>query len=193
MTVVSLDRPRTELPGGRTIDEFGVLRCGSEILKSPVPSMEALMSYRFPEPEQEFLRERMESLADADGLRVCSMHDPLQARAESLAGREVLRRAMREEPAFAHELLRRTCEQSLACLECALAYPADAVLLTETPAPEPGDAESELPRFRTFIRPYLARLYAMIRAYGHPIIHSCPRALLGELEQLGLDVLLESD
>ena len=186
MAEVSLDRPRVALPDGAELDEFGVVWRGGAPVNAPVPGRAALEGYRFPAPQEEFLRERMETLDRAeDGrLRVCTLHTPLLSRAEALAGRGALRRSMTEDPDFAHALLLGVCGQTLAVMETAMQFSLDALCLTEdwTLPPE---------LWRGFVRPCLARLYAMVKAYGRPVIQRGGGAFLPELEALGLDVLWE--
>ena len=180
-TAVSLTLPRTQLDGGRERDEFGVIFLDGAAVCHPLPDPAAWTAFAAPPPRADFIRERMESLREAEGLRVVCAEDPLLARAEALAGPDTLRRAMTDAPGAAQTLLKAVCEGTLAVLEAALSYDFDLLVFRE-------GWDLPLPQWRAFMRPYLARLYAMVKAYGRPAAQSgCGRAWLGELEALGLD------
>ncbi len=186
-TAVSPLPPRVRLDGGAERDEYGVVwRDGVPVLH-PLSDPAAWPGFVPPPPSPDLIRERMETLQIGSVLRVCLVPLPLLSRAEALAGAEVLRRAMETDPEAAHALLKAVCEGTLAVMEAALQYDFDLIALEE-------GWDLPAPLRRTFLRPYLARLYAMANAYGRPAAQlGCGAAsmpsLLPELEALGLDVL----
>ena len=187
LTVVSLTLPRTQLDGGRERDEFGVVWQDGVPVSHPLADPAAWTGFVPPAPREDFIRERMEALRNAPGLRVCRVELPLLSRAEALAGPDTLRRAMAEDPAAAHALLKAVCEGTLAVMEAALQYDFDLMALAE-------DWDLDDIAWAAFVRPYLARLYAMVKAYGHPAAQlGAKMTYLSGLEALGLDVLVPGD
>ena len=184
LTAVSLDLPRIRLDDGGERDEFGVVWRDGAPAFHPLTDPTSWSAFFAPSPQTDFLAERMETLRDALGLRVCRIGWPLWSRAEALAGRESLLAATEDAPQAAHALLRSVCEGTLAVLEAAMQYDFDLLVLHES-------WDLTEPLWTAFVRPYLARLYAMGKAYGHPAAQEgCGKAYLPALEALGLDVLI---
>lgn len=192
---VRLEKPLWELAPGRMGDEFGVLwrtDGGAAVPEGhPVPDADALAAYRFPEVQTGFIEEKLDAFRDApeEVLRVCTIPAPCLGRAERLAGRGVLHRAMRGDAAFAHTLLRRCCEHTLRVMDAALQFDFDVLRLEERWENADG-TPMEPDVWRACVKPYLARLYAMGKAYRKPIIQAgADAAFLGELSELGVDMM----
>ncbi|MEA4824242.1 MAG: uroporphyrinogen decarboxylase family protein [Clostridiaceae bacterium] len=194
---VSLERPRTELSPELRQDEFGLLwntaEKASHPEKSPIQTIADLTVYRFPAVREDFIRERVDTFWDAppEALRICTIYGPCLARAEALAGQERFLLAMRKEPAFAHALLYRICEYDLRVIDMAMQFDFDGFKLVETWL-DTDSAPLTLPLWREFLKPYLVRLYAMIKAYHKPVIQSgksANTAFAEELNELGVDIL----
>ena len=187
LTVVSLTLPRIRLDGGREQDEFGVVWQDGVPVSHPLADPGSWAGFAPPAPREDFIRERAEALQNGTGLRVCRVELPLWSRAEALTGPGALRRAMAEDPAAARALLKAVCEGTLAVMEAALQYDFDLMALVEG-----WDLDDRA--WAAFVRPYLARLYAMVKAYGHPAAQlGAKAAYLSGLEALGLDVLVPGD
>lgn len=187
LTVVSLTLPRIRLDGSREQDEFGVVWQDGIPVSHPLADPGSWAGFAPPAPREDFIRERAEALQNSAGLRVCRVELPLFSRAGTLTGTEALRRAMAEEPAAARALLKAVCEGTLAVMEAALQYDFDLMALAE-------GWDLDAASWAAFVRPYLARLYAMVKAYGHPAAQlGAGAAYLGGLEALGLDVLVPGD
>ena len=95
------------------------------------------------------------------------------------------------EPAFYAALLDRLCELDLALLDELLTLPVDGVILDGDWGNQRGIMLGP-ERWRRFIKPRLAKLYARIhRAGKHTLHHSCGnvRDVIPDLIEIGLDVL----
>ena len=187
LSQVVLSRPRPEVAPDVFADAFGVLwKNGAPTGKAPVSDARMLADYRFPAVSEEFIRERMEAfqVPDDGSLRVCVYPEELFDRMTALAGRENLLRAAECDPAFVHSLAKSVCERLLQVMECSMQSAFDVFLLD-------GTLYETAPEYlqREFLRPYLARLYAMAAAYGKGIAQR-GRGML-DMTALGLDMLAE--
>ena len=187
--VVRLNRPNADMGDGISLDAFGVLWKDGEPYGDPyIPEMSALDAYTFPKISEGFLQERLEPFMNGGSrkLRICVYPMSLYDRMRALAGAENLHRHMESAPDFVDALARRVCEHTLSVMEIAFQTDFDVFLLGDT-------HESELsPELRTrFLRPYLARLFAMTRAYGK-LVGKVGRAD-ENLVELGLDAVVEEE
>jgi uroporphyrinogen decarboxylase len=95
------------------------------------------------------------------------------------------------EPAFVHDLLDRLLERHLEILDVLAGLPCDAIMIVDDYGDQRGVPIGP-DRWRTFIKPRLAKLYERIHAAGKKTFHhSCGNIfpIIPDLLDIGLDVL----
>jgi len=110
-------------------------------------------------------------------------------RAWSLRNMEELLVDFYEEEDFVHELFSKITDYNLVIINEALQYPIDGFYLGDDYGQQRGLIMGP-PLWRKFIKPYLGRTFAPIKAKGLPVIlHSCGNNLdiLDDLVEIGLD------
>jgi uroporphyrinogen decarboxylase len=180
-----------ELENDRVRDIFGVVWDRSVdkdigVVEGCVLPEPELGGYRFPDPL------RPESFADIperiaakpDRFRVFSIGFSLFERAWTLRGMENLMMDFIDHPDFVHELLGAIADWNIAHVKRALEFELDAVHFGDDWGQQHGLLMG--PSFwREFIKPQLARTYAVVRDAGKFVsIHSC-----GDVDELFDDLL----
>lgn len=111
-------------------------------------------------------------------------------RAWSLRGMQNLLIDFKQNPAFVHELFGAITEFNLKVLERLGQFPVDGVRFADDWGGQQGLLMSP-DTWRSFIRPYLARMYQQAHRQGYDVlIHSCGNisALLDDLIEIGVNV-----
>jgi uroporphyrinogen decarboxylase len=154
----------------------------------PEPTLEG---YEFPDPDDPiFLGDVAGAIAGArDAFRVYPIGFSLYERAWTLRGMERLMMDFYDHPGFVRDLLNAIGDLNIALIRRALQHDIDAVYL--------GDDWGQQRRlqmgpriWREFIKPVLARMYAVVRKAGRFVmIHSCGDVdeLFDDLIEIGLD------
>lgn len=185
-----------DLDANRVRDVFGVVWDRSidrdignvEGCVLPEPMLSA---YEFPDPlDPQFFAEIPRRIARfPDRLRVFQIGFSLYERAWTLRGMANLMMDFLEHPRFVRELLRRIADYNIAQVREALKYDVDAIYFGDDWGQQHGLQMG--PRlWREFIRPELARMYAVVREAGKFVmIHSCGDVdeLFDELIEIGLN------
>ncbi|MBE0409041.1 MAG: uroporphyrinogen-III decarboxylase-like protein [Anaerolineales bacterium] len=145
-----------------------------------------LRGYQFPDPlDERFfsdIPERIERYPDR--FRLFQIGFSLYERAWTLRGMQNLLMDFYDHPEFVHQLLNSIADYNIAQVERALQYDIDAVYFGDDWGQQRG-LQMGPKLWRTFLRPVLARMYAVVRAAGkYVFIHSC-----GDVDELFDDLI----
>ena len=150
-----------------------------------------LSNLNMPAVNKEEIKSRTEKILNngRETFKVGRIGALLFERAWSLRSIEELLVDFYEEEDFAHALFSRITDYNVAIINEALQYPIDGFYLGDDYGQQQGMIMGPL-LWRKFIKPYLARIFAPIKAKGLPIIlHSCGNILdiLDDLVEIGLN------
>ena len=194
-----LIKPEEEIAPEFFQDEVGVVwnKSGADkdigvVDEYRIKSPDALDAYAFPPVDEAYIRGRMDALMRARGDRftVAAIGFSLFERAWTLYGMENLLCEMVAEPEFVHELMERITRRNLRVLDIALEYDIDCFHFGDDWGQQKGLIMGPT-HWRTFIKPYLARLYARVHAAGKFVSqHSCGdiRSVMDDLHEIGLNM-----
>jgi uroporphyrinogen decarboxylase len=169
----------------RAVDkDIGIVK--DHPLKEP-----GLYNYELPDPNQLRFYEDIEACITAypDCFRVFHIDFALYERAWMLRGMENLMMDFYDHPAFAHELLNTIADYQIALVKNALEYDIDAVYFGDDWGQQHG-LQMGPACWREFLKPVLARMYAVVRDAGkYVIIHSCGDVdeVFDELVEIGIN------
>lgn len=199
MRMVEPGKPHVEVRPEFFQDEYGVVwnRSGADkdigvVDHPPLAEAENLAGFVLPPVDEALVRSQIEGmLADAgDNFRVVDVGFSLFERAWTLRGMENLLCDMMTEPEFVHELMEKITKRNLEIIDIALEYNVDGFLIGDDWGQQKGLIMG--PRcWRTFIKPYLARMYERIRRAGRCVAqHSCGdiREVMDDLYEIGLNM-----
>ena len=199
LTVMRTRVPATDVlerPGVQR-DEFGVMwdrTIDTDIgtVCNTVVTQETLGSYRFPDPldPRRFAGFEPALAARGERLAVASLAFTLFERAWTLAGMENVLMAMAADEGFANELFDRILDYDLVVTRAALTFPIDAMRFGDDWGQQQGLIMGPA-LWRQFIKPRVARLYALVKAAGKRVfIHCCGKVqeILPDLIEIGVDV-----
>jgi uroporphyrinogen decarboxylase len=122
--------------------------------------------------------------------KVAKLSRCLFERAWSLRGMENLLIDFMENPSFVHELFGIIADFGLDIIESLKPFPIDAIRFSDDWGGQRGMLMSP-DTWRSFIKPYMARLYAKAHERGYDVfIHCCGNILdiLDDLVEIGVDV-----
>ena len=179
-------RDRFGVVWNRSIDrDIGVVE--GHVLPEPV-----LSGYTLPDPgAAEFFDPIPERITRrGDRFRVFSIGFSLFERAWTLRGMENLMMDFVDHPEFVRELLNAIADYNIALVRRALEYDIDAVHFGDDWGQQHGLLMGP-PAWREFIRPALARMFAVVRNAGKFVsIHSCGDVdeLFDDLVDIGLNL-----
>ena len=187
-----------EIAPGYFRDDFGVVwnRTGADKdigvidgLQIPEPR---LMDYCFPPVPEALLRQRCEQALAFTGDRfmMAGLGFSLFERAWTLTGMENLLMYMLADDDFVHALMERITDFNLAVLDIFLEYDFDGVHFGDDWGQQRGLIMGP-PMWREFIKPYLGKMYAKVKASGRYVSqHSCGdiHEVFPDVIELGLDV-----
>lgn len=196
---VELVKPFDEVRPEFFRDEYGVVwnRSGADkdigvvdqiLLEDP----EDLETFEFPPVDESMIRGQLEQmLAEAgDRFRMAAIGFSLFERAWTLRGMEDLLCDMVVDPEFVHALMEKITERNLRILDIALEYDIDCFHFGDDWGQQKGLIMGPT-YWRTFIKPYLKRMYDRVHAAGKYVSqHSCGdlREILEDLHEIGLNV-----
>jgi len=193
------DRKFANAPQRATRDLFGsIWRTDRHPVHLEKPALEgpSLGGYEFPDPHRFYdadwePRTREALQACADRFTLGSIGFGVFERSWALRGfHEVLMDAAAE-PAFFADLIGAIAEHQMRLLDPVLALPFDGVLFSDDWSDQRGIMIGP-DRWRTTIKPHVARLFARARAAGKTVcLHSCGAVteVIPDLIEIGLDVL----
>ncbi|MCX7002305.1 MAG: uroporphyrinogen-III decarboxylase-like protein [bacterium] len=155
----------------------------------PEPTLEG---FHCPDPhDPRFFADIPEKLACyGDRFRRFCLGFSLFERAWTLRGMENLLVDMIESPDFVHALLRTIADYNIAQVRAALRHDIDCVYFGDDWGQQRGLLMGAA-RWREFIKPELARMYAVVRAAGKMVsIHSCGDVdeLFDDLVEIGVNM-----
>jgi uroporphyrinogen decarboxylase len=146
----------------------------------------SLNGYTFPDPlDPRFFVDIPDRIARyGDRLRVFQIGFSLYERAWTLRGLMNLLMDFHDHPGFVHELLEAIADYNIAQVRQALKYDIDAVYFGDDWGQQRGLQMGPI-LWREFLRPVLARMYAVARRAGkYVMIHSC-----GDVDELFDDLI----
>jgi uroporphyrinogen decarboxylase len=154
----------------------------------PEPS---LGGYTFPDPLADRYFRDIPSLLDRypDRFRLFEIGFSMYERAWTLRGMEALLMDFVIHPEFVHQLMGAICDYNITQIKHALTFDIDAVKLGDDWGQQRGLIMGQ-ECWNEFIRPYLARIFRVIRDAGkYVFIHSCGDVdeLFDPLVEIGLD------
>lgn len=199
VTASFLIKPEVEIRPDFFRDEFGVVWNKSGADKD-IGVVDAYLledaddpdAYAFPPVDEAYIHARMQALLAGRGDRftVAAIGFSMFERAWTLRGMENLLCDMVAEPDFVHALMERITRRNLQILDIALTYDIDCFHFGDDWGQQNGLIMG--PTFwRTFIKPYVARMYARVRAAGKLVSqHSCGdvRLIMDDLHDIGLNI-----
>lgn len=171
----------------RTVDkDIGVV--DQILLEDP----EDLDNFEFPIVDEAMIRSQLETmLAEAgDRFRMAAIGFSLFERAWTLRGMENLLCDMIVEPEFVHGLMEKILDRNLQILDIALEYDIDCFHFGDDWGQQKGLIMGPT-HWRTFIKPYLARMYDRVHRAGKYVSqHSCGdlRDILEDLHEIGMNI-----
>ena len=169
----------------RSVDkDIGVVE--NQVL--PEPSLDKLA---LPDPDDEAIYAQMNRMCreSADRFREAAIGFSLHERAWTLRGMTDLFMDMIDNPSFVHDLLDAICEWNLKVIANFLQHDVDGIHFGDDWGQQTG-LQMGREHWRTFYKPRLARMYAMVRDAGKYVsIHSCGKvdALFDDLVDLRLN------
>jgi len=194
-----LTKPEVEVKPEYFRDEFGVIwnKSGADkdigVIDSIILQERAdLNGFDLPAVDEAFIRQGMERLksAPSENYKEAAVGFSLFERAWTLRGMENLMCDMMEEPEFVHELMEKITQRNLRIIDIALEYDFDGFHFGDDWGQQKGLIMG--PRcWRTFIKPYLARMYGRVKAAGrHVSQHSCGdiRDIMDDAIEVGLNM-----
>ena len=196
---VDLIKPQVEVRPDFFRDEFGVVwnKSGADkdigVIDLPLlANPKDLDRFELPEVDEAFIRSCMDQLMamSADNFRIANIGFSLFERAWTLRGMENLLCDMIIDPEFVHALMQRIVERNLKIIDIALEYDIDGFLFGDDWGQQKGLIMGPV-HWHTFIKPYLARMYARVRAAGKFVAqHSCGdiREIMDTLHEIGLNM-----
>jgi uroporphyrinogen decarboxylase len=185
--------------GSLTTDAFGsVWRVDRRPFHLETPALlePSLHGYRFPDPQQCFPPDWKQDVARAAAssgghFTVIGFGFGLFERTWTLRGFEGALADVAGDPAFYQELVEAVAEHQMAVMEPLLETPADGVMFSDDWGYQRGVIIGP-ERWRRFIKPQLARMYARVHAAGKlALSHCCGNVaeIVPDLIEIGLDVL----
>jgi uroporphyrinogen decarboxylase len=199
LTIIDTGLPMRECPGmpGIREDEFGVrwdrtvdvdigAVCNRRVTR------ENLDSYTFPDPENPARFERFPAELEkrGDTFVLASLGFSLFERAWTLTGMEDLLIAMLDDKPFTNELFDRILAYDLAVVRRALLFDIDGMRFGDDWGQQRGLIMGPV-LWREFIKPRIARLYAVVKSMGKKVvIHCCGKVdeLFPDLIECGVDL-----
>lgn len=183
--------------GPEVADEFGVVWTTSDAdrgtpVRPCLPEAD-LAGYRFPDPAAAGRFDHLDAWtrAHADRYTFLWVGD-LWERATFMRGMEAILVDLALEPAFVEALLEGLADYIVRTIEVLVErFRFDGIALSDDYGTQRGMLMSPA-MWRRFIRPHLARIYALARAHGRTVFHhSCGNVepIIGDLIDIGLDVL----
>jgi uroporphyrinogen decarboxylase len=184
--------------GATITDQWGVVWATSTIdrgypITHPLRDLD-LTGYPFPDPLEprrwRHLAQNAVQPAGPPRYSVAVIGD-LWERANFLCGLDTLLLALRDRPAFVHDLLARIVQYNLATLEHQAPYRPDAFFLSDDYGLQRSLMMSPAD-WRMFLKPHVATLAAAAHAHGARfMLHSCGHVteIIPDLIELGLDIL----
>jgi uroporphyrinogen decarboxylase len=165
-------------------------------LVAPALPQPTLRGFKFPAAERLFPGDweraaRARIAQSPDCFQVGAIGYGLWERAWALRGFSEALMDLAAEPEFFRDLLAALTEHQLELLDRVLALPIDGLMFSDDYGAQQGVLMGP-DRWREFIKPPLARLYARVKAAGKVVIaHCCGSAydLIPDLIEIGLDVL----
>lgn len=158
----------------------------------PLPDLEGLDSYRFPDPDEPGIMDGLyEGVDRARVLVTGELMFPVQDRAHTLMGMDRFLLALTDQPEQMHVLLQRIADYQIGIVRRYLDMGVDIIRVLD----DYGTQRSVLlgPRlWRTFIKPELARVIKAVKDGGALFwLHSCGRVMeiLPDLVEIGVDIL----
>lgn len=196
---MNLTKPQKNVGPELDMDEYGVVwnKSGADkdigvIDNILLEDTDDLAGFELPPVDEAFIRGQMEYLnaAAGDRFRIAGIGFSLFERAWTLRGMENLLCDMMAEPEFVHELLEKIVKRNLEIIDIALEYDFDGFYFGDDWGQQNGLIMG--PKcWRTFIKPYLARMYGKVRGAGKYVLqHSCGdiREIMDDLYEIGLNV-----
>jgi len=191
---VDLEPPGEIIKPGLYKDVFGVvwnrtLDKNIGVPENPFITPENLKSYKFPEPLPDCFfakpRETFAKAGQAGKYRLARLNLSLWERAWAMRGMENLMMDIVVEPTFAAEYLGAICDYNCKVLERALAnLEFEGVHFGDDWGTQMGLMMSPQ-TWRTFIKPHIKRMYAVVRDAGKFVsIHCC-----GKVQELFDDII----
>jgi len=158
----------------------------------PLQDLERLDDYPFPDPNEAGIMDGLLDGVDPRSVLVTGeLMFPVQDRAHTLMGMDSFLLALIDQPDRMHDLLRRIADYQIGLVKRYLAMGADIIRGLD----DYGTQHSLLlgpRRWRTFIKPELARIVAAAKEGGALFwLHSCGRVMeiLPDLVEIGVDIL----
>jgi uroporphyrinogen decarboxylase len=188
--------PEIEIAPDMWQDEFGVV--WNRTLDKDIGNPDSVIfteprvgDHRWPDAEDPRLWEPFGATVAARESQfiLMSVRYTLFERAWTMRGMENILMDMVEHPAFVDELFEALTEHNLTLVRRGLAYPVDGVKFGDDWGQQQGMIMG--PKlWRRFIKPHLARLFAVVHEAGRRVfIHSCGQIteVLPDLIEIGLD------
>jgi len=180
-------------------DEYGVFwdKSGADKdigvpAKYHIQTEEDFEKYEWPPIDEAFIREQSEALmkTDPNNFRALGIGFTMYERLWTLMSIEETLANMVCEPELCHGILEQTCRRIEKMLDIALEYNYDGFYFGDDWGQQQGLIMGPA-HWRTFIKPYMARLYKMVRESGKYVIqHSCGdiREIMEDAYEIGLNV-----
>ncbi|MFH0965331.1 MAG: uroporphyrinogen decarboxylase family protein [Planctomycetota bacterium] len=165
-------------------------------IEAPVLKTPSLRGYRFPDPETIATKDwaenaRAEIARHADCLTVGRLGAGLFERSWMMRGFLDLLTDVAAEPAFFEDLLAAIADHQLQLVDRLLELPLDGIMFSD----DWGDQRGVIigpERWRQFIKPNVATLYAKAKAAGKIVLTHCCGSIVDimpDVIEIGLDVL----
>lgn len=156
--------------------------------KLPEPDISC---YEFPVPDLDQVRASTEKFVNngRDSFKFGKIGTTLFERAWSLRGFETFLADMLLEPEFVHDVMRKITDYNLQIIDAALEYDIDGFYFGDDYGQQSGLLMSPN-TWREMIKPYLAEMFARVKAKGKVVaLHSCGdiSLILDDLIEIGLD------
>lgn len=198
ITAVDLSLGFQEVRPGYFRDEYGVVWNRSGVDKDigvvdhyQLQDPSDLAGFELPTVDETRIRQNLEWLISTprSNFRLANIGFSLFERAWTLRGMENLLCDMLEEPEFVHGLMEKITIRNLQLIDIALEYDIDAFLFGDDWGQQRGLIMGPV-CWRTFIKPYLAQMYARAHKKGKYVFqHSCGdiRLIMEDLYDIGLN------
>ena len=188
----------TDLGNGKFKDMFGVVwdkgaQEGDFGIATGFPLPEANFDngYRFPEPDEQLIREKCERLAaQKDKFTMYIIGFSLYERLWALHGIPETLMDFLEEPEFIEQTLAKIVEYNCKVIDIVAQYPVDCIFFGDDWGQQKGLIMG-YPLWKKFIYPCLKKMYSHVKKYGKFVAqHSCGDCVqvFPDLVELGLDI-----
>lgn len=158
----------------------------------PLADLDRLEQYRFPDPDEPGIMDGLYNGVDRSQVLVTGeLMFPVQDRAHTLMGMDNFLMALVDQPERMHELLRQVADYQIGIVRRYLALGVDIIRVLDDYGTQRGLLIGPQ-RWRTFIKPELARIVAAAKAGGALFwLHSCGHVMdiLPDLVDIGTDIL----